>query len=114
MVRVAFRPVRHQTATSLREVRRIRQGRWMNRLIRRARPGTRVTAADDRFFQNGGTPVTPSRRGSAPSLQIIESCNSTWMFDAKGKRFRRVPKGTPLDLPTSAADWETYVKLEID
>jgi hypothetical protein len=58
--------------------------------------------------------MTPSRRGSAPSLQIIESCNSTWMFDAKAKRFRRVPKGTPLDLPTSAADWETYVKLEID
>jgi hypothetical protein len=59
-------------------------------------------------------PMTPSRRGSAPSLQVIESCNSTWVFDAKGKRFRRVPKGTPLDLPTSAADWETYVKLEID
>jgi hypothetical protein len=74
----------------------------------------RVTAADDSIFQNRGTAVTPSRRGSAPSLQVIEACNSTWVFDAKAKRFRRVPKGTPLDLPTSAADWETYVKLEID
>jgi hypothetical protein len=68
----------------------------------------------DRIFQKDREAMTPSRRGSAPSLQVIESCNSTWVFDAKAKRFRRVPKGTPLDLPTSAADWETYVKLEID
>jgi hypothetical protein len=59
--------------------------------------------------------MTP-RRGSssAPSHEIIESCNSTWVFDTTGRRFRRVPKGTPLDLPTSAADWESYVKLEVD
>jgi hypothetical protein len=62
----------------------------------------------------GGPSVTPRRGGVAPAHQVIESCNSTWVFDAAGKRFRRVPKGTPLDLPTSAADWETYVKLEVD
>lgn len=59
--------------------------------------------------------MTPKRAGSnASALQIIESCNSTWVFDTAAKRFRRVPRGTALDLPTAAGDWETYVKLEID
>jgi hypothetical protein len=58
------------------------------------------------------------RQSSGPAreneLQVIESCNSTWVFDTGGGRFRRVPRGTSIDLPTTAADWETYVKLEID
>jgi hypothetical protein len=59
--------------------------------------------------------MTPKRANStAPAYEVIESCNSTWVFDTSAKRFRRVPKGTPLDLPTTAGDWETYVKLEID
>ena len=59
--------------------------------------------------------MTPKRiGGGAPVHQVIESCNSTWVFDTKAKRFRRVPRGTPLDLPTAASDWETYVKLDID
>jgi hypothetical protein len=61
--------------------------------------------------------MTP-RRSSDPAresdLQVIESCNSTWVFDVAGGRFRRVPRGTSIDLPTTAADWERYVKLEID
>ena len=60
--------------------------------------------------------MTASKRvgGGAPAHQVIESCNSTWVFDTQAKRFRRVPRGTPLDLPTTAADWETYVKLDVD
>jgi hypothetical protein len=46
-------------------------------------------------------------------LQVIESCNSTWLFDTRNKRFRRVPRGMAVDLP-AAGDWERYVKLEID
>ena len=58
--------------------------------------------------------MTPRRGSGSPALQVIESCNSTWVFDTKAKRFRRVPRGTALDLPTAASDWDSYVKLEVD
>ena len=63
--------------------------------------------------------MTPKRaagagRGSSGDLQTIESCNSTWLFDTKRKRFRRVPRGTSLDVPAVAGDWERYYKLEVD
>jgi hypothetical protein len=57
---------------------------------------------------------TRARTAAASSYEVIESCNSTWVFDVAGGRFRRVPRGTSIDLPTTAADWERYVKLEID
>ena len=57
-------------------------------------------------------PDQPRQRVPA-GLEVIESCNSTWLFDTRNKRFRRVPRGMPVDLP-AAADWERYVKFEID
>lgn len=44
---------------------------------------------------------------------VIESCNSTWVFDEARARFRRVPRGSKLDFPLSAADWETFHGLEL-
>jgi hypothetical protein len=58
----------------------------------------------------------PERSGGRPAndVQIIESCNSTWLFDADRVRFRRVPKGTSLDVPASPQEWERYYSLELD
>jgi hypothetical protein len=59
----------------------------------------------------------PERSGGRPEhndVQIIESCNSTWLFDAARLRFRRVPKGTSLDVPASPDEWERYYSLELD
>lgn len=47
-------------------------------------------------------------------VQMIESCNSTWLFDSARLRFRRVPKGTSLDVPASPEEWERYYTLELD
>jgi len=46
-------------------------------------------------------------------VQVVESCNSTWLFDTQRLRFRRVPRGTPLEAP-HGGEWRTYTRLEID
>jgi len=45
---------------------------------------------------------------------VIESCNSTWLFDAERHRFRRVPRGSSLDIPPPASAWQPYFALELD
>jgi hypothetical protein len=50
----------------------------------------------------------------ANDLHIIESCNSTWLFDAPRMRFRRVPKGTAIDVPAPPEEWERYYSLELE
>lgn len=47
-------------------------------------------------------------------VQAIESCNSTWLFDAERGRFRRVPKGAPIDTPAPPEEWQRYYSLELD
>lgn len=50
--------------------------------------------------------------GSA--VRILESCHSVWIFEPARRRFRRVPKGTRLDMPSPAADWARYHRMEIE
>lgn len=38
----------------------------------------------------------------------MESCNSTWIFEESKRRFRRVPRGTAVDLPAPATEWTEY------
>jgi hypothetical protein len=57
-------------------------------------------------------PSGGSRAGN--DVQLIESCNSTWLFDAARMRYRRVPKGIALDVPAPADEWDRYYSLEID
>jgi len=45
---------------------------------------------------------------------ILESCNSTWLFDTEGKRFRRVLKGVDVGHHATATAWRPYHRLEID
>lgn len=47
-------------------------------------------------------------------VEMIESCNNTWLFDRERGRFRRVPRGVPLDLPAAGTDWQDFAHLEID
>jgi hypothetical protein len=46
-------------------------------------------------------------------IDVLESCNSTWMFDPERGRFRRVPRGTRLDFPASDSEWEPYFGIEV-
>jgi hypothetical protein len=59
-------------------------------------------------------PESLGDRRAGSDVQVIESCNSTWLFDASRSRFRRVPKGISLDVPAPADEWQRYYSLEID
>ena len=43
---------------------------------------------------------------------MIESCHSTWLFDEKNRRFRRLLKGTRLGT-AATTDWRPYDHLVI-
>ncbi len=47
-------------------------------------------------------------------VEMIESCNNTWLFDLERRRFRRVPRGVPLDLPATSSEWQPFAHLEVD
>lgn len=47
-------------------------------------------------------------------MLILESCNSTWLFDPTRKRFRRVLKGLDLDAKQGSTNWREYHSLELD
>jgi hypothetical protein len=49
-----------------------------------------------------------------PSLFVLESCHSTWIFDTDRMRFRRVLKGLALDAHAATTAWRPYFGLEID
>lgn len=59
-------------------------------------------------------PEASGKRRAGTALQVIESCNSTWLFDADRMRFRRAPKGTSIDVPAPPEEWERYYSLELD
>ena len=65
-------------------------------------------------FGAGSSALAPTLRTGGSNLLVIESCNSTWLFDHEKSRFRRVPRGAPLDLPASDAEWQRYFRLEVD
>jgi hypothetical protein len=45
---------------------------------------------------------------------VLESCHSTWLFDADRMRFRRILKGLDLDARNASTAWRPYFGLEID
>jgi len=48
------------------------------------------------------------------SVRVLESCHSLWIFEAERGRFRRVPRGTRLDMPSAENEWMPYYRLELD
>ena len=55
---------------------------------------------------------TLSLNGSA--VRVLESCHSLWIFEPDRGRFRRVPRGTRLDMPSPENEWTPYYRLELD
>jgi hypothetical protein len=47
-------------------------------------------------------------------ILIVESCNSTWLVDPRGRRFRRVLKGLDLGVLEASTGWRDYAAFEID
>ncbi len=45
---------------------------------------------------------------------VVESCNSTWLFDPTRLRFRRILKGLDLDVQHASTEWRPYYGLELD
>src|SRR2546423_9242441 len=48
------------------------------------------------------------------SVRVLESCHSLWIFEPDRGRFRRVPRGTRLDMPSPENEWTAYYRLELD
>jgi len=48
------------------------------------------------------------------ALRVLESCHSVWVFESGRMRFRRVPRGTRLDMPSPESDWTPYFRLEVE
>jgi hypothetical protein len=48
------------------------------------------------------------------SVRVLESCHSLWIFESDRGRFRRVPRGTRLDMPSPENEWTAYYRLELD
>ncbi|NNN20918.1 MAG: hypothetical protein HKL80_02795 [Acidimicrobiales bacterium] len=48
------------------------------------------------------------------SIDTLESCNSTWMFDRQNMQFRRLLKGLDLDTMSASTNWRPYFGLEVD
>ena len=48
------------------------------------------------------------------TLRILESCHSLWLFDPGRMRFRRLPRGAQLDVPSSDRDWTEYHSFDLD
>ena len=55
--------------------------------------------------------VVPPRTGE---LEVIKSCNDTWLLDPERGRFRRIPRSAPVSFLAEVGHWETYERLEID
>ncbi|HYH51703.1 MAG TPA: hypothetical protein VEG38_19335 [Acidimicrobiia bacterium] len=47
-------------------------------------------------------------------VRVLESCHSLWVFEPGRGRFRRVPRGTRLDMPPQENEWTPYFRLELD
>ncbi|HEX6380102.1 MAG TPA: hypothetical protein VF180_02540 [Acidimicrobiia bacterium] len=47
-------------------------------------------------------------------VRVLESCHSLWVFEPERGRFRRVPRGTRLDMPSAENEWTPYYRLELD
>lgn len=48
-----------------------------------------------------------------PLSTVFESCNSTWVFDHRRMRFRRILKGIEVDQRAVVTQWRPYFGLEV-
>lgn len=62
----------------------------------------------------GDTPGPRATHLNGVAVRILESCHSVWIFEPARARFRRVPRGTRLDMPSAENEWTDYYRLELD
>lgn len=62
----------------------------------------------------GATPEPPGLCLNGSDVRVLESCHSMWIFEPERGRFRRVPRGTRLDMPSPENEWTSYYRLELD
>jgi len=60
----------------------------------------------------GGESIGGSTPGETAGLLVVDSCHSTWLFDAPARRFRRILKGLDVDPALAATEWRSYERLE--
>jgi len=65
-------------------------------------------------FLSGDTSERPAVHVNGVPVRLLESCHSLWIFDPERARFRRVPRGTRLDMPSAQNEWTPYYRLELD
>ena len=62
-------------------------------------------------FDDELEPLQPSHLPC--DLQVIKSCNDTWLIDADRHRFRRVPRKAPVSFLSEVGHWEHYDHIEV-
>lgn len=59
-----------------------------------------------------GRPV--EARAGAEGILVLESCNSTWVFDTSRMRFRRILKDIDPEIQGASTAWRPYFGLEMN
>jgi len=73
-----------------------------------------VLHENDMAARMADRPPTVEALINGSSVQVLESCHSLWIFEPERGRFRRVPRGTRLDMPSPENEWTPYYRLELD
>ncbi|MGA2211141.1 MAG: hypothetical protein ABSH30_16075 [Acidimicrobiales bacterium] len=71
------------------------------------------TAVETTGFRASEDEMSQTATADSVGLLVIDSCHSTWLFDAPALRFRRILKGLDVDPSLAATDWRPYARLEL-
>ncbi len=55
-----------------------------------------------------------SRHDGGVDAFVLESCNSTWLFDTERMRFRRILKGADVGRRPTTTEWRPYFGLDLN
>ena len=56
----------------------------------------------------------PNAAHFALDVHVLESCHSTWIFDPRHLRFRRILKGIEIGHRAVATEWRPYWQVQLD
>ena len=59
-------------------------------------------------------PAVAALEVAGATLRILESCHSVWLFDPGRMRFRRLPRGAHVEVPSADRDWTEYHSFDLD
>ena len=76
-------------------------------------PGAALRIVTESQSRSGLTARFAGHNGGVEPF-VLESCNSTWLFDHERLRFRRVLKGFDVGRHPTATEWRPYARLEVD